>query len=290
MQTGQKQHVVVIGAGPGGYPAAFYAADLGFRVTLIDAESAPGGVCLHRGCIPSKALLHAARVRTEAEEAEAIGIHFGRPEIRVNELRDWKAGVISRLTGGLEALAKARGIERIRGRAEFAGETSVRIRLAAGGEQTLDFDAAILATGSRPATIPGLPEHPGIWDSTGALALESVPPRLLVIGGGYIGLELGSVYAALGSAVTVVEMLDGLLPGADRDLVKPLAQRLKKRMEAIHLKTRVAAVTADGDGLKVSFQNEKSGSWEERFDRVLVSVGRKPNSENLGLDRAGVER
>lgn len=287
--AGTVRNLVVIGAGPAGYPAAFYAADLGMRVTLVDAETAPGGVCLHRGCIPSKALLHAARVLEEAGEARAIGIEFGKPEIRIERLREWKNGVVGKLTGGLESLRKQRKVDRIRGRAEFTGESSIRIQLAEGGTRDLSFDLAILATGSRPATIPGLPDHPGILDSTGALALETIPPKFLVIGGGYIGLELGSVYSALGSAVTVVEMLDGLLPGADRALVEPLARRLKKRFASIHLKTRVAGVTGAGAGLRVAMENEEKGRWEETFDRVLVSVGRRPNSDNLGLDRAGIE-
>lgn len=280
--------LVVLGAGPAGYPAAFYAADLGLRVTLVDAESAPGGVCLHRGCIPSKALLHAARLLDEAEEARAIGLEFGKPEIRVDRLREWKNGVVAKLTGGLGTLARQRKIERIRGRAEFTGESTLRVHLAEGGERDLPFENMILATGSRPATIPGLPAHPGIWDSTGALALESVPAKLLVIGGGYIGLELGSVYAALGASVSVVEMLDGLLPGADRALVEPLARRLKKKFAAIHLKTRVVGVALAGDGLLVTMENAEKGRWEEPFDRVLVSVGRRPNTDALGLELAGI--
>ncbi len=279
--------LVVIGAGPAGYPAAFHAADLGLRVTLVDLEEHPGGVCLHRGCIPSKALLHVARWLAEAEELRDCGVETAPPRLDLNRLREWKESVVRRLTGGLGQLRRARGVETIRGRARFAGPDTIIIETAE-GRRTLDWDAALVATGSRPATLPGWPQSPRVMDSTGALDLPDVPRRMLVVGGGYIGLELGTVYAALGSRVCVVEATPGLLPGADRDLVAPLAKRLAARFEAIWLDTRVVEAREQGEAIRVTLQHAAE-TRDETFDRVLISVGRRPNRENLGLAEAGIE-
>lgn len=289
MNEAAKQKLVVVGAGPGGYPAAFYAADLGMDVTLVDAEAHPGGVCLYRGCIPSKALLHVARFIEESHEIAACGVTAGDPRVDLDKVRAWKNSVVQRLTGGLGRLRGGRGIQAIQGRAEFVDHHTLLVKAADGGEQQLPFEHCILATGSRPAVIPGWPVSPRIWDSTAALELRELPRRLLVVGGGYIGLELGSVYAALGSRVSVVEMTDGLLPGADRDLVTPLAKRLAKKFDRILLKTKVAAVRDTGSEVQVTLEAESGSHEEVVFDALLVSIGRKPNSENIGLDRAGVE-
>ncbi|HSA92176.1 MAG TPA: dihydrolipoyl dehydrogenase [Terriglobales bacterium] len=270
-------HLAVIGAGPGGYAAAFLAADLGLDVTLIDAELNPGGVCLYRGCIPSKALLHVAKVIDEAARASAWGVTYPEPKLDLAKLRGWKDGVVSKLTGNLGILARTRKVKYIQGRASFTDSSTLTItQEGSKGAQTLKFQNAIIATGSRPASVPGLSiDSPRVLDSTSALELKEVPKTLLVIGGGYIGLELGTVYATLGSKVTVVEMLEGLLPGADRDLVKPLHQRLEKLFAAIKLKTKVASMQEGKDGLRVKFEGDDAS--EQTFEQVLVSVGRKPN-------------
>ena len=282
--------VAVIGGGPGGYAAAFLAADLGMRVTLVDEAPNPGGVCLYRGCMPSKALLHVAKVMTEAREARNWGVDFGEPALDVERLRSWKDESVARLTGGLGQLSSQRGVTYLQGRAELEGPTSARVRSADGGVAALEFEHAILATGSRPAAPGPLAlDSDRVWDSTRALELPSVPGSLLVVGGGYIGLELGSVYAALGSRVTVVEMTAGLLPGADRDLVSVVARRLAAACEAVLLETTVTALAEDGDGVSVTLEG-KDGESAARFDRVLVAVGRVPNSEVPGLDRTAVGR
>ena len=283
------RQLVVIGGGPGGYPAAFLAADLGLKVTMIDQEPNPGGVCLYRGCIPSKALLHAAAILNEAREGSQLGITFGEPKIDVEKLRSWKNGVVQKLTGGLGQLRTQRNIEFIQGRAKFAGPRSLKIQKADGSTQDLAFEKAILASGSRPAAIPGLPASPRIWDSTGALNLEAIPSSLLVVGGGYIGLELGSVYATLGTKVTVVEMMPSLLPGADADLVRPLAKRLERSFASILLGTKVVEMKETGNGIEVRFDGPGVKDPVQTFDRVLVSVGRKPNSQDLGLETTGVK-
>jgi dihydrolipoamide dehydrogenase len=282
-------NIAIVGGGPGGYAAAFLAADLGMKVTLIDREVNPGGVCLYRGCIPSKALLHVAKLIDESRHAKNWGIEFGEPRIDVARLRSFKEGVVNKLTGGLGQISKARKVQYVRGDASFDNSTTLRIAKAGGGEETLTFDRIILATGSRPAVIPSLKiDSPRMLDSSSALDLKDVPGTLLVIGGGYIGLELGTVYAALGSKVSVVEMTAGLLPGADRDLVLPLHKRLEKSFASILLNTTVTAVKEEAGGIRVSFDGKDVKAREQVFDNVLVSVGRKPNSEIAGLDRTQV--
>jgi dihydrolipoamide dehydrogenase len=293
MQDGTTNNlrVAVVGGGPGGYAAAFLAADLGMHVTLIDPEANPGGVCLYRGCIPSKALLHVAKLIEESQQARNWGIDFPEPKIDLPRLRAWKEGVVKKLTGGLGQLSKQRHVEYIQGRAAFENSTTLRITKTDSAEVTLSFDRIILATGSRPAIIPALKiDSSRLMDSTGGLNLKDIPGSLLVVGGGYIGLELGSVYAALGTRVTVVEMLPGLLPGADRDLVLPLHKRLEKKFEAILLNTTVASLKEDGAGIRATFDGAavKDDNRERIFDRVLVSVGRKPNSEIPGLEKTQV--
>lgn len=281
-----ETEVVVIGGGPGGYVAAFHAADLGLEVTLIDLRENPGGACLHVGCIPSKALLHAAQVIEEARHAGQFGLHFQEPEIKLEELREWKEKIVGQLTGGLSQLSKKRGIHYVQGRARFESDSKLSIEESATGE--VRFQKAIIATGSRPSQIPGITlDSERVLDSTSALDLPEVPGKLLVVGGGYIGLELGSVYAALGSKVTVVELLDGLLPGCDRDLVKPLERKIRSEFEAVHTGTRVVSMKETKKEIQVEFKGDLEG--KQGFDRVLVSVGRTPNSENLGLEKVGLD-
>jgi dihydrolipoamide dehydrogenase len=289
MSENTSQNIAVIGAGPGGYAAAFLAADLGMNVTLIDPEVNPGGVCLYRGCIPSKALLHVAKLIDESQESKNWGIEFPAPQIDLSRLRSWKEGVVKKLTGGLGILAKQRKVRYVRGRAAFENSTTVRVTKTDGSAENLSFDRILIATGSRPAIVPALRlDTPRLMDSTGALNLEDIPGTLLVVGGGYIGLELGSVYAALGTRVTVVEMLSGLLPGADRDLVAPLHKRLEKMFESILLETTVASVQDVGNGIRATLKGQDGKEQEKVFDRVLVSVGRKPNSEIAGLEKTQV--
>ena len=276
-------HVVVIGSGPGGYAAAFRAADLGLDVTLVERHETLGGVCLNVGCIPSKALLHAARVIAEAEEASGFGIKFGAPEIDLDALRTWKEEVVGKLTGGLDGLAKKRKVKVVTGEARFTGERWIDV-----DGTKIEFDNCIIAAGSRVASLPDLPDDERIIDSTGALELASTPERLLVIGGGIIGLEMASVYAALGSSVTVVELTDQLIPGCDKDLVKPLHKHIAGRYEAILLGTKVASAVAVDDGIKVAFEGDDAPD-DATFDRVLVAIGRVANGDRLDLDKAGVE-
>lgn len=286
-----QTQVVVIGAGPGGYAAAFYAADRGMKVALVDPSLNPGGVCLYRGCIPSKALLHVAEVINEARHAEAWGVTFGAPKIDVGRVRAFKTKVVNQLTGGLGQLSKQRKITYIQGTASFVDANTLEIARENGGTETLTFEHAIVATGSRPASIPGLTiDSDRVMDSTAALDVPDVPRTLLVVGGGYIGLELGTVYAALGSKVTVVEMTGGLLPGADRDLVNVLAKRVEQMCEAVLLNTKVVAMKEAKSSIAVTFDGEGAGDAKERtFDRVLVSIGRRPNSAITGLEKTRVE-
>ena len=279
--------VVVLGAGPGGYTAAFRAADLGLKTVLVEREDTLGGVCLNVGCIPSKALLHAARVLAEAEEVAEAGISFDKPKIDLAKLVTWKQSVVDRLTGGLEGLAKQRKVEVVKGKGRFASERLLEVE-GPKGTTTVAFDNCIIAAGSSAATIPGLPEDERVMDSTAALELEELPSKLLVIGGGIIGLEMATVYDALGSKVTVVEMLDSLIPGCDADLVRPLQKRIEGRYEAVLLKTRVAEVKAQKNGLKVSFEGDDAPK-PSLFDRVLVAVGRRGNGGEVAADAAGVE-
>ena len=275
--------LAVIGAGPGGYAAAFFAADLGIDVTLIDPAPNPGGVCLYRGCIPSKALLHAAHLIEAAQHAAALGIDFGQPRIDLVNLRNWKDSVVKRLTDGLGQIARQRKVKYLQGNASIVDPHTVTVETAEGNHQ-LSFERAILATGSRPARVPGLSlESPRVLDSTSALELTDVPRNLLVIGGGYIGLELGSVYAALGSRVTIVEMTSGLLPGADRDLVAPLARRMERLCKAVLLETKVVSMEEDGAGIAVTLEGAGVTEPHQLFDKVLISVGRRPNSDIPGL-------
>jgi dihydrolipoamide dehydrogenase len=289
MTENSNLNIAVLGGGPGGYAAAFLAADLGMKVTLIDREQNPGGVCLYRGCIPSKALLHVAKLITESQHAKNWGIEFGEPKIDVARLRSFKDGVVNKLTGGLGQLSKQRKVQYIRGEASFENSSTLRVKKHDGNEESITFDRIIIATGSRPAVIPKLKlDSPRMLDSTSALDLQDVPGTLLVVGGGYIGLELGTVYAALGSKVSVVEMTPGLLPGADRDLVLPLHRRLEKSFDSILLNTTVTAVKEEPSGIRVCFEGKDVKEREKIFDKVLVSVGSKPNSEIAGLDRTQV--
>ncbi|MDZ7620288.1 MAG: FAD-dependent oxidoreductase, partial [Patescibacteria group bacterium] len=284
--------LVVLGGGPGGYAAAFLAADLGMSVTLVEQESRLGGVCLLRGCIPSKALLHVARAIADMEQLAEWGVEFGKPSIDLDAVRSRKEKVIETLTGGLKQLAAKRKVKVVQARATF--EDSRTLRLDAVGKakpesDRLRFEHCIIASGSRAATIPSFDiGSERVMNSKVALDLPEIPKRLLVIGGGYIGLEMGSVYAALGSQVSVVEMTDGLLPGADRDLVRPLQKRLEERFDAIYLGTKVAGMTEVGKSIEVTFEGGVEAKIQ-RFDRVLISVGRKPNSDNLGLENTAVK-
>jgi dihydrolipoamide dehydrogenase len=285
-----KAALVVIGAGPGGYAAAFKAADLGLDVTIVEPEANPGGVCLHRGCIPSKAFLHAAKLIREAEESHEMGVTFAAPELDIDKLRTWKDGIVETLTGGLGGKVQKKKIRHVRGRAKFTGPKSLLVDLVDGGEASLEFDQAILATGSRPTLPPFASElTERVIDSTGALDPKRIPKSLLVIGGGYIGLELGSVYAALGTRITVVEMLPQIMTGADRDLVSQVKRRLDKQFEGILTNTKVLALKEQKNGVKVTMEDKKGETSNQLFDQVLVSVGRRPNIEGLGLEEAGVE-
>ena len=281
--------VVVLGSGPGGYTAAFRAADLGLKVVLIERYSTLGGVCLNVGCIPSKALLHTAKVMTEAEETAHHGVSFGKPNVNLEQLRNWKAhDVVGKLTGGLAQMAKQREVAVIQGVGKFTSPNQITVTTADGKVTTVGFENAIIAAGSQATNFPGAPDDERIMNSTGALALADIPKRLLVIGGGIIGLEMGTVYDALGSKVSVVEFMDGLITGCDRDLVRPLQKRMEKRFEAIMLSTKVSKIEAKKDGIHVSFEGENAPKGVEIYDRVLVSIGRRPNGKLIGAENAGV--
>ena len=279
---------LVLGAGPGGYTAAFRAADLGQRVVLVERYASLGGVCLNVGCIPSKALLHAAKVITEAEEMSHFGIKMSRPESDISALRGWKESVIKKLTGGLSGLAKARKVQVVQGKGGFTSPNSLSVETAE-GTKTIAFKNAIIAAGSSVAKIPGFPyDDPRLVDSTGALELRQIPKRMLVIGGGIIGLEMACVYDALGAKVSVVEFADGLIPAADRDIVKPLHKRIEKRYEAIMLKTKVTKLEARANGLLATFEGENAPKEPQMYDMVLLAVGRRPNGKEIAADKAGV--
>lgn len=283
----QEVDVVVVGGGPGGYAAAFRAADLGLDVALIEKDATLGGVCLNRGCIPSKTLLHVSQLLYDARHAGDLGLRFAEPEIDLDRVRSFKDGVVSKLTGGLDRLAKQRGVQVVRGAATFESSTTLRV---VGAEVAhFKFKHAIIATGSSPIMLPGVEIREGgrIMDSTGALALPDIPERLLVIGGGYVGLELGSFYATLGSRVTVVEMMDSLIAAADADLARPLLRRIKETFAAVYTQTKVTALYEDENGVDVTFEGQTDPA-QQRFDRVLVAVGRRPNSKGLGLENTRV--
>lgn len=280
--------LVVLGSGPGGYTAAFRAADLGLKVALVEKFSNIGGVCLNVGCIPSKALLHMAKVITEAEDASHHGITFGKPHIDLDKLRTWKNDdVVGKLTGGLTQMAQQRGVTVIQGYGKFLNEHTFVIEDQNQKTTNISFKSAIIAAGSKPIVIPNTPNHPNIIDSTGALEFKDIPQRMLIIGGGIIGLEMGTVYDALGTKITVVELADGLMQGCDRDLVRPLQKRMEKRFEHIFLQTKVVKMAADGDLIKVTFEG-KDGTFEDTFNKVLVSVGRIPNGKLIDAEKAGV--
>ncbi|MBF0489467.1 MAG: dihydrolipoyl dehydrogenase [Candidatus Omnitrophica bacterium] len=281
--------LVVIGAGPGGYAAAFLAADLGLDVTIVEKEINPGGVCLYRGCIPSKAFLHVAKIISEAKHATKFGIDYSAPKIDIKKLLDWKKGIVSKLTGGLGQLTKARKIRYIQGSASFVNSQSLTVKKTDGTSEEVVFDKAILATGSRPSTLPHAPKSPHIWDSTAALDTDHIPESLLVIGGGYIGMELGTVYHELGTKVSVVEMLSSLLPGADPDLADVLNKRVKGMFANIFLETKVLKMDESSNGITVTFADKDGKEFKHEFSKVLISIGRKPNSENLGLENTKVK-
>lgn len=282
--------LVVLGAGPGGYAAAFMAADLGMEVTLVNREVNPGGVCLYRGCIPSKALLHAAKVINEAHEAAAYGVTFGAPQIDLDKLRGWKESVVERLTGGLGQMTKQRKVTYLQGEGTLRDAHQLDVTLSNGDQGVVKFEKMILATGSRPI-FPAIFNigSPLVMDSTAALELKDCPPRLLVVGGGYIGLELSCVYAALGSQVTVVEATPALLPGADRDLVQVLQKSIQPKMSRVMLNTKVMQLKEVGQQVEVTLQMPSGESVQENFDRVLISIGRRPNTENIGLEHTKIE-
>ena len=287
VKADMETSLLVLGAGPGGYTAAFRAADLGVQTLLVEQYPRLGGVCLNVGCIPSKALLHAARVISDSREAGAFGITFGEPVIDLDKLRGWKNRLLEQLTGGLKGLARKRKVHILQGHGEFVSGHLIRVSTE-DGEKLVGFEQAIIAVGSRPVQLPGCPEDPRIITSTDALELPDIPLRLLVIGGGIIGLEMATVYHELGSRVSIVEMLDSLVAGADPDLVKPLLQRVKKQYENIYIGTRVQTIRPVAEGLVVSFEGEGVPTVDT-FDRVLVAVGRKPNGNLMGAEQAGIK-
>jgi len=289
MASNETRQVVVIGAGPGGYAAAFHAADLGLNVTLIDKEECPGGVCLFKGCIPTKALTHAAKIVRQSQKAAALGIEFQAPRIDREKLAGWKRDVVGKLTGGLAHLAKKRKIDYLQANAMFTDSHTLRCQLKGSDTRTVRFEHAILASGAYPAMIPNLPDSPAIMDSTDALELKSIPRSMLVIGGGYIGLELGSVYAALGTQITVAEMTDRLMATSDAELIGILQKSLDKQFEAILLKTRIAKLKAEDGGIRAFFEGDDLPFREKVFEKVLVAVGRKPFTQGFGLEHTQVQ-
>jgi dihydrolipoamide dehydrogenase len=287
MKKNRRTELLVIGAGPGGYPAAFHAADMGMEVTLVDPEPNPGGVCLYRGCVPSKALLHVVSFLHQVELAPQWGISVGKPEVDNGKLRQWKDAVVDKLTSGLGQLVKQRKIEYLRGRAAIKNNHHATVEYVNGDSEEIDFEHAIVATGSVPAMIPGIPDSPRIMTSRQALDVETVPQDLLVVGAGYIGMELGQFYAAVGSNVTMVEMQSEILPGADRDLVRFLSKRIDDKFEKIMLETRVKEMKEQKDGIRVSFEGKNQ--TEKTFDKVMLSIGRKPRTDGVGLENTRVD-
>ncbi|TYB91227.1 dihydrolipoyl dehydrogenase [Oceaniovalibus sp. ACAM 378] len=284
----QHAEVVVLGSGPGGYTAAFRAADLGKSVILIEKYATLGGVCLNVGCIPSKALLHAAKTVSEADDMGDHGITFGKPKIDLDKLRGWKDGVVNQLTGGLKGLAKARKVTTVQGYGKFTGPNMISVDTGE-GTTTISFDQCVIAAGSESVKLPFIPhDDPRVVDSTGALELADIPKRMLVLGGGIIGLEMATVYEALGSKITIVELMDQIIPGCDKDIVKPLHSRISKRYENILLKTKVTGIEAQNSGLKVTFEDDKGKTSTDTFDKVLVAVGRRPNGKLIDAEKAGV--
>lgn len=285
-----KTQLAVLGGGPGGYAAAFYAADHGLQTVLIDLDKNPGGVCLYRGCIPSKALLHIAKLLNETEEAKKWGVEFQKPIVHLDKLRSWKESVVAKLTGGLGQLSKQRKINYIQGKGEFINGNTIKASKPDGSTEIVEFENAIIATGSLPFNIPALSiNSKKIMDSTEALNIPDIPNNLLIIGGGYIGLELGSVYAALGSKITVVEMLPQLLAGADRDLANVLIKKLESKFESILLNTKVVSLKEIPEGIEVKLEGENIDNSIRLFDKVLISIGRTPNSKNIGLENTKVK-
>lgn len=284
-----QTEVVVIGSGPGGYTAAFRAADLGKKVVLVERFESIGGVCLNVGCIPSKALLHAAKVIEDAEDMSAHGVQFGKPKIDLKKLLEWKNSVVTKLTGGLKMLSKQRKVEIVTGVAKFVSDRKIEVTAKDGKTQTIEFQNAIIAVGSRPVSLPFLPSDPRIIDSTGALELQEAGGKMLVLGGGIIGLEMATVYHALGTEITVVELMDQVIPGADSDVVMPLQKRIKAKYKNIYLKTKVTKVEAKKDGLYVTFEGENAPKEPEKFDRILCAVGRRPNGDQIDAAKAGVK-
>lgn len=284
-----KTEVVVLGSGPGGYSAAFRLADLGKKVILVEQYESIGGVCLNVGCIPSKALLHAAKVIDDAHDMAEFGVEMGTPKINLDKLRQWKdQKVVGRLTGGLKMMAKQRKVEIVTGVAQFASSTQLEVKTKE-GDKKINFEQIIIAAGSRPVKLPFIPEDPRVMDSTGALKLEDTNCRMLVIGGGIIGMEMATVYRALGAKISIVELMDQLIPGADRDIVMPLQKRVAKQYENIWLGAKVTKVEAKKDGMWVTFEGENAPKEPERFDRILVAVGRRPNSDRIGIEKTGVK-
>lgn len=281
--------LVVLGSGPGGYTAAFRAADLGIQTLLVERYDSIGGVCLNVGCIPSKALLHAAKVIAEAEEMASCGVTFGKAKVDIKKLAAWKNGVVSKLTGGLKMLAKQRKVDILHGVGKFTGANELTVTKKDGSTETVKFKHAIIAAGSRPVKLPFLPDDERIIDSTGALELNAVDGKMLVLGGGIIGLEMATVYNALGAEITVVELMDQVIPGADSDVVNPLYKRIKSHYKNIYLKTKVTKVEAKKDGLYVTFEGENAPPKPEKFDRILCAVGRRPNGDQIDAAKAGVQ-
>lgn len=284
-----QTEVVVLGSGPGGYTAAFRAADLGKKVVMIERYEIIGGVCLNVGCIPSKALLHAAKVIDEAHEMSERGLQFGQPKIDNNKLREWKNSVVSKLTGGLKTLAKMRKVEIVTGVGKFISPHEIEVTQKDGKKEIVKFEQAIIAAGSRVIDLPFMPDDARIMTSTGALEIEDINGNMLVIGGGIIGFEMATVYSTMGAQVTVVELMDQILPGVDADIMMPLYKRMKPRLKNIFLKTKVTKVEAKKDGLYVTFEGEHAPKQPEKFDRILCSVGRRPNGDQIGADKAGVK-